>query len=81
VLLGLMMNPMMSRLNLLVKVEAGEQLPPLCLLTQDLPPMSLERAKVVGSATPPSTSASTAQSGTRHLHLPSHNCPLDPAHL
>jgi hypothetical protein len=61
--LGLMTNPVMSHLNLLVKVEASDQLPPFCLLTQDLPPMSLERAKVVvGSATPPSTSASTAQS-------------------
>jgi hypothetical protein len=38
--LGLMMNPVMSYLNLLVKVEAGDQLPLFCLLTQDLPPMA-----------------------------------------
>jgi hypothetical protein len=65
--LGLMMNPVMSHLNSLVKVEAGDQLPLFCQLTQDLPPMSLERARVIaGSATPPSTSPSTAQPGTRH---------------
>jgi hypothetical protein len=59
--LGLMMNPVKSHLNSLVKVEAGDQLPPFCLLTQDLPPMWLERARVTaGSATLPSTSASSA---------------------
>jgi hypothetical protein len=69
--LGLMMNPVMSHLNLLVKVEAGDHLPPFCLLTQDLSPMSLERVRVTaGSATPPSTSTSSAQPGTRHSHLP-----------
>jgi hypothetical protein len=70
--LELMMNPVMSHLNLLVRVEARDQLPPFCLLTtQDLPPMSLERVRVTaGSATPPSTSASSAQPGTRHSHLP-----------
>jgi hypothetical protein len=69
--LGLMMNPEMSHLNLLVKVEARDQVPPFRLLTQDLPPMSLERERVIaGSATPPNTSASTAQPGTKHSHLP-----------
>jgi hypothetical protein len=44
--------------------------------------MSLKKAKVVvGSATPPRTSASTAQPGTRHLHSPSPNRPLDPERL
>jgi hypothetical protein len=79
--LGLMMNPVMNHLNLLVQVEAREQLPRFCLLTQDLPPISLERAKVVGSAIPPSTSASSARSGTRHLRPPSRTSPLDPARL
>jgi hypothetical protein len=37
--LGLMINPVESHLNLLVQVEAGVQLPPFCLVTQDLPSM------------------------------------------
>jgi hypothetical protein len=75
------MNPVMSHLNLLVKVEARELLPPFCLLTQDLLPMLLERAKVVGSAIPPSTSAHSDQSGTRHLPGATHTSSLDPARL
>jgi hypothetical protein len=56
VLLVLMMNPMQSLLNSLVRVEAGAQLPPFCLVTQDLPPMSLEGVRVVaGSAISSST--------------------------
>jgi hypothetical protein len=39
--LGLMMNLVMSHLNSLVRVEAGDQLPPFYLLTQDLPQMLL----------------------------------------
>jgi hypothetical protein len=35
--LGLMLNPIQSHLNSLVQVEAGAQLPPFCLVTQDLP--------------------------------------------
>jgi hypothetical protein len=51
--LGLMLNPVQSHLNSLVQVEAGAQLPPFCLVTQDLPSMSLDRIKVVaGSACP-----------------------------
>jgi hypothetical protein len=64
--LGLMMNPVQSHLNLLVRVEAGAQLSPFCLVTQDLPPMLLEGVRVIaGSATPPSTSVPSARPGTR----------------
>jgi hypothetical protein len=80
-LLGLMMNPVMSHLNSLVKLEAGELLPPFCLLTHNLPPMSLKRAKVVGSAIPPSTSVHSAQSGTRHLPGATHTSSLNPEGL
>jgi hypothetical protein len=64
--LGLMMSPVMSHLNSLVRVEAGDQLPPFCLVTQDLPPRSLEGVRVIaGSATPWSTSAPSDQPGTK----------------
>jgi hypothetical protein len=64
--LGLMMNPVESHLNLLVRVEAGAQLPPFCLVTQDLPPMSLEGVRVIaGSVIPPNTRSTSAQPGTR----------------
>jgi hypothetical protein len=69
--LELMMNPVQSHLNSLVRVEAGVQLPRFCLVTQDLPPMSLEGVRVIaGSATPRSTSAPSAQPGTRPSPLP-----------
>jgi hypothetical protein len=69
-LLGLMMNPVQSHLNSLVQVEAGAQLPPFCLVTQDLPPMSLERVRVVaGSAVPSSTERPSAQPGTNPLTI------------
>jgi hypothetical protein len=45
--LGLMMNPVMSYLNSLVKVEARELLPPFCLLTSDLPPMLLKGQRLL----------------------------------
>jgi hypothetical protein len=70
--LGLMLNPVQSHLNLLVQVEAGAQLPPFCLVTQDLPSMSLDRIKVVaGSAGPSSIRKPSAQSGTKPLPIPS----------
>jgi hypothetical protein len=40
--LSLMINPVESHLNSLVQVEAGVQLPPFCLVTQDLPSMLLD---------------------------------------
>jgi hypothetical protein len=43
--LGLMINPVESQLNSLVQVEAGVQLPPFCLVTQDLPSISLGQNK------------------------------------
>jgi hypothetical protein len=76
ILLGLMMNPVGSHLNLLVKVKAGAQLPPFCLVTQDLPPMSLERVRVVaGSAIPSSTERPSAQPGTKPLPIPARRLP------
>jgi hypothetical protein len=69
--LGLMFNPVQRHLNSLVKVEAGAQLPPFCLVTQDLPSMSLSRPKVVaGSAGCSSTVKPSAQSGTKPLPIP-----------
>jgi hypothetical protein len=71
--LGLMINPveMESHLNSLVRVEAGAQLPPFCLVTQDLPPMSLEGVRVVaGSVIPSSTGSPSAQPGTKPLPIP-----------
>jgi hypothetical protein len=66
-----MMNPVMSHLNLLVRLEAGDQLPPFCLVTQDLPPMLLEGVRVIaGSATPRNTSPPSTQPGTRPSPLP-----------
>jgi hypothetical protein len=67
-----MINTVMGHLNLLVKVEAGDQLlPSFCLLTLDLPAMSLKRERViVGSATPLSTSTSTVKPRTRQSHSP-----------
>jgi hypothetical protein len=56
--LGLMMNPVESHLNSLVRVEARAQLPPFCLVTQDFPPMSLDGVRVVaGSVIPPPSSS------------------------
>jgi hypothetical protein len=67
--LGLMINPVESHLNSLVRVEAGAQLPPFCLVTlvtQLLPPMSLEGVRVVaGSVIPSSTRRPSAQPGTK----------------
>jgi hypothetical protein len=69
--LGLMFNPMQSHLISLVKVEAGVQLPPFCLVTQDLPSMSLSRPKVVaGSVGPSSIVKPSAQSRTKPLTIP-----------
>jgi hypothetical protein len=69
--LGLMLNPVESHLNSLVQVEAGVQLPPFCLVTQDLPSMSLNRLKVVaGPAGPLSIGKPSAQSGTKPLPIP-----------
>jgi hypothetical protein len=69
--LGLMMNPVESHLNSLVRVEAGAQLPPFCLVTQDLPPMSLEGVRVVaGSVIPSSTGRPSAQPGSKPLPIP-----------
>jgi hypothetical protein len=69
--LGLMINPVESHLNLLVQVEAGVQLPPFCLVTQDLPSMSLDRIKVVaGSAGPLIIGKPSVQSGTKPLPIP-----------
>jgi hypothetical protein len=75
--LGLMLNPVKSHLNSLVQVEAGAQLPPFCLVTQDLPPMSLERTRVVaGSAVPSSTLRKpSAQPGTKPLPIPAGRLP------
>jgi hypothetical protein len=71
VLLGLRINPVENHLNSLVQVEAGVQLPPFCLVTQDLPSMSLERLKVVaGSAGPSSIGKPSARSGTKPLPIP-----------
>jgi hypothetical protein len=53
--LGLMLNPVESHLNSLVQVEAGVQLPLFCLVTQDLPSMSLNRQKVVARPAGPSS--------------------------
>jgi hypothetical protein len=66
-----MINLVKSHLNSLVQVEAGAQLPPFCLVTQDLPPMSLERVRVVaGSAVPSSIGKPSAQPGTKPLPIP-----------
>jgi hypothetical protein len=66
-----MLNPVESHLNSLVKVEAGAQLPPFCLVTQDLPSMSLNGLKVVaGPAGPSSIRKPSAQSGTKPLPIP-----------
>jgi hypothetical protein len=68
--LGLMLNPIQSHLKSLVQAEAGAQLPPFCLVSQDLPPMSLERIRVVaGSAGPSSIGKPSAQSGTKPLPI------------
>jgi hypothetical protein len=64
--LGLMMNPVESHLNSLVRVEAGAELPPFCLVTQILPPMLLEGGRVIAeSVIPPNTRSPSAQPGTR----------------
>jgi hypothetical protein len=69
--LGLMLNPIQSHLNSLAQAEAGAQLPPFCLVTQDLPPMSLERIRVVaGSVGPSSTERPSAPSGIKPLPIP-----------
>jgi hypothetical protein len=69
--LGLMLNPVESHLNSLVQVEAGVQLPPFCLVTQDLPSMSLNRLKVVaGPAGPSSIGKPSARPGTKPLPIP-----------
>jgi hypothetical protein len=69
--LGLMFNPVRSHLNSLVKVEAGVQLPPFCLVTQDLLSMLLSRPKVVaGSAVPSSIVKPSTKSGTKPLPIP-----------
>jgi hypothetical protein len=69
--LGLMLNPVQSHLDSLVQAEAGAQLPTFCLVTQDLPSMSLNRIKVVaGSAGPLSIGIPSAQSGTKPLPIP-----------
>jgi hypothetical protein len=66
-----MLNPIQSHLNSLVQAEAGAQLPPFCLVTQDLPPMSLERIRVVArSAGPSSIGKTSVQSGTKPLPIP-----------
>jgi hypothetical protein len=68
--LGLMLNSVQSHLNSLVQVEAGVHLPPFCLVTQDLPPMSLDRLKAVaGSAGPSIIGKPSAQSGTKPLPI------------
>jgi hypothetical protein len=54
--LGLMLNPIQSHLNSLVQVEAGAQLPPFCLVTQDLTSMLLERIRVVAGSVGPRAS-------------------------
>jgi hypothetical protein len=66
------MNPIRSHLDSLVNVETGVQLPPFCLVTQDLPPLALNLPKVVGvgSAVPSSTARPSAQSGTKPLPIP-----------
>jgi hypothetical protein len=65
-----MLNPVQSHLNSLVNVEAGVQLPPFCLVTQDLPSMTLSLPKVgAGSAVPLSTAKPSAQSGTKPLPI------------
>jgi hypothetical protein len=69
--LGLMLNPVESHLNSLVQVEAGVQLPPFCLDTQDLPSMLLKRLKVVaGPAGPSSIGKPSARPGTKPLPIP-----------
>jgi hypothetical protein len=69
--LSLMMNPVRSHLDSLVNVETGVQLPPFCLVAQDLPSMTLNLPKVVGagSAGPLSTAKPSAQSGTKPLPI------------
>jgi hypothetical protein len=70
--LSFIMNPIQSHLNSLVNVEMGVQLPPFCLVTQDLPPMTLNLPKVVGagSAGPSSIAKPSVQSGTKPLPIP-----------
>jgi hypothetical protein len=69
--LSLMFNPVQSHLNSLVNMEAGVQLPPFCLVTQDLLSMSLNLPKVgAGSAGPSSTVKPSVQSGTKPLRIP-----------
>jgi hypothetical protein len=67
----LILNPIQSHLNSLVQVDAGAQLPPFCLVTQDLPSMWLDRIKVVAGYAGPSTIGKpSAQSGTKPLLIP-----------
>jgi hypothetical protein len=69
--LGLMLNPLESHMNSLVQAEAGVQLPPFCLVTQDLPLMSLDQLKVAaGSAGPSIIGKPSARSGTKPLPIP-----------
>jgi hypothetical protein len=69
--LCLILNPIQSHLNSLVQVDAGAQLPPFCLVTQDLPSMWLDRIKVVAGCAGPSTIGKpSAQSGTKALLIP-----------
>jgi hypothetical protein len=66
-----MVNPIQSCLYSLVQAEAGAQLLHFCLVTQDLPPMSLERTRVVaGSVGPSSIGKPSAKSGTKPLTIP-----------
>jgi hypothetical protein len=44
--LSFMLNPVQIHLNSLVNVEGGVQLPPFCLVMQDLPSMTLNLPKV-----------------------------------
>jgi hypothetical protein len=70
--LSFTMNPIRSHLDSLVNVETGVQLPPFCLVMQDLPPLTLNLPKVVGvgSAVPSSTARPSVQSGTKRLPIP-----------
>jgi hypothetical protein len=47
--LSFTMNPVRSHLDSLVNVETGVQLPPFCLLTQDLRPLTLNLPKRTGA--------------------------------
>ena len=70
--LAFTMNPIMSHLDTMVNIETGVQLPPFCLLTRDLPPLTLNlpRKTGAGSAALSNIARPPVPSGTKPLPIP-----------